>query len=167
MKKSLWLLLILVAAACKKNNPPPSFSRYFMSATINGKPWQVSGYGKAYFAVYTNSPTGNMLSIMGADTTKNDTLCRFISISFYAKPQPGTYYFNNNGSVLAVGGVMATYLYDRGPQTIDKWSTAGQVDISTITDNEIKGDFSCSVAGDANDPTTTTITNGKFDVINE
>lgn len=163
----LLLLSVLVGAGCKNNSPAPQSASYFMSATINGKAWQVKGYGTAYFAIYTNSPTGNMLSIMGSDTTKDDTLCRFMSLSFYSKPKIGTYYFNNNGSILAVGGVMATYLYDRGPQTIDKWSTGGHVDISLINDNEIKGDFSCTLEGDANDTTTTTITNGKFDVINE
>ena len=62
---------------------------------------------------------------------------------------------------------MATYLYQSGPQTIDKWSSGGHVDISMINDNEIEGDFSYTLVGDANDTTTTKITNGKFDVINE
>jgi len=158
--------MALALVSCKKNNPGPKLTGYFMSATINGQAWKVTQYGTAYFASYTNANM-NMLSIMGSDTTKNSSLCRFISISFYTKPTIGTYYFNNAGDVLSVGGTMVTFTYYRGPERIDKWSTGGHVDITSINGNEITGDFTCTVVGDANDTTTTTITNGKFDTVNE
>lgn len=163
------LLLSILFIGCKKNNPnQESTLPYFMSANIDGKPWNMRNVNNQFLNAtfstdYSFADSSWNIHISG-DNQSQDTLCYGISISFYFLPKKGRYYFNNTLSQHAVKGISAMYIYysKRLFGFAPKYSIDGYVNIEEFTKDEMKGSFNFNARGHAQDSTVTSITKGAF-----
>lgn len=161
MKKLLWLLVVLIAAGCKKNvSQGAGNNQYYLGAIIDGKPWEV--FGQAGFSADYFYDKSRFRITIGAGDQDTATIPTSIEINFDFVPKPGTYYFNNTGSVELDSGTIAIYTYHYINIDRYKWSTGGYVKIDSFTKDVIKGTFSFTAQGDITDTTTSYINNGQF-----
>lgn len=160
------LFLSFLLISCENNNDESSIPHpYFMSSKIDGKDWKVTKYGDIYFSTsYDYSKNRFKLSLAGADHDLN-SICYLMSIGFDFVPSVGRYYFNNLGDTGVESGIIAVYTYYDINHSVTKWSTGGYVDIESITRKNISGKFNFTAKGDANNPSTTTISSGSFNAV--
>ncbi len=160
------LFLSLFLISCEKDNQENSISNsYFISSKIDGKDWKVTKYGDVYFSTsYDFSKNRFKLSLAGSNQDLN-SICNLLSIQFDFVPNIGRYYFNNIGDTGVESGITAVYTYYDINHSVNKWSSGGYVEIESITKKNISGTFNFTAKGDANNPSTTSITSGSFNAL--
>jgi hypothetical protein len=168
MKSKIIILSVVLFWGCLKEHQPQDTTcekGYYLSAIIDGRMWDDTMCRQSYFLANVNiEHNGWSITIIGTDESP---VTNFISLDFDFVPKSGgKYYFNNIGDVRPVGGLAGTYTHTiNGVQDI-KYSIDGYVNIDTITQAFVKGDFNFTAKGDANDTTLSKITYGNFYVYN-
>jgi hypothetical protein len=168
---SLLLVLFFLYGCSKQNVVEQKPNPWFIKATFNGTPWQLTAEKPTPFSALTFqaslNPTNKRWSIhILTDKNNSDTVCRGIWISFDYVPTVGKHYFNNVPlSYLPEGGMLGYYsYYNTVSNTWDnRYSKDGYVEITSISRDELKGNFSFnSIAQSSTDTAVVAITSGAF-----
>ncbi|MDT0689161.1 hypothetical protein RM549_05155 [Salegentibacter sp. F188] len=171
MNKKIFPILFFLLATFISCDPEDEEAEpyYFMSATIDGASWETSGVGHARFSTeYWYPEESYRIDIHAENMYVNPQPLdrgKEIRFNFGFVPEPGKYYFDNEGSVQAESGVIGVFTHWNQNHYAYKWSESGFIEIESISRDLISGNFSLTVKGDAANPGITTITEGKFNVL--
>ena len=164
MKMTIASLFTMLLLGCIKEHNDDTNSicdmGYYLSANIDGHIWYDGQCRQTYFAANQDGSNNSWdIGIYAMDTNNINT----IIIDMYFLPKSGQrYYFNNAGSVVPSSGLVGIYIHTTNGIPFNKYSASGYVDIDTITENVVKGDFNFTARGDATDTSLSAISNGNF-----
>jgi hypothetical protein len=167
---ALFVCLLFGFGACKKDGVggPPNT----ISATVNGVNINFNAKAIARMDTSVTGPTGVTLNITGETNTEGVRSFIAVSVSTYSPDGPiaaGTYLSLGTNSQADFSYLFYTEMAsDTQPgQTYVTDATGkylGSVTISSISRTSVAGTFSGMLVSSSGDTTTTTVTNGKFNV---
>ena len=166
---ALLMLLFYQCGCIKKNVIEEKNSPYFIKASFNGIPWELTPnkpFSSVGFQAELNRYNNRWKIHIITDGNDKDTICRGIWISFDYVPTIRKHYFNNLPlSFFPDSGMIGFYSYYN--PAVDGWQTRyskdGYVDVTEISRDGFKGTFTFNaVAEGSADTTVIAITKGSF-----